>query len=33
MPVYIAEEPLDCVAKGAEKTLEDIEKLRNVLRK
>ena len=33
MPVFVAEEPLDCVVKGAEKTLEDIEKLRNVLRK
>lgn len=33
MPVYVAEEPLDCVVKGAEKTLENLEKLRNVLRK
>lgn len=31
MPVYIAEDPLDCVAKGACKTLEDLEKLRTVL--
>lgn len=31
MPVYIAENPLECVAKGAEKTLEDLEKLRDVL--
>lgn len=31
MPVYIAESPLECVAKGAEKTLEDLEKLRDVL--
>jgi len=31
MPVYIAEQPLECVARGAEKTLEDIEKLRSVL--
>ena len=31
MPVYIADEPLDCVVKGTEKTLQDIEKLRNVL--
>ncbi len=31
MPVYIAEEPLDCVVKGTEKTLQDIEKLRTVL--
>ena len=31
MMVYIAEEPLDCVVRGTEKTLEDIERLRNVL--
>ncbi len=31
MPVYIAENPLECVAKGAGKTLEDLEKLRTVL--
>lgn len=31
MPVYIAEEPLDCVVKGTEKTLQDIQKLRSVL--
>lgn len=31
MPVYIAEEPLDCVVRGAGKTLEDIEKLGRVL--
>ncbi len=31
MPVYVAETPLECVAKGAEKTLEDLEKLREVL--
>ena len=31
MPVYIAEEPLDCVVKGTEKTLQDIEKLRTIL--
>lgn len=31
MPVYLAEEPLDCVVKGTEKTLQDIEKLRTVL--
>ena len=31
MPVYIAENPLECVARGAEKTLEDLEKLRTVL--
>ena len=31
MPVYVAEEPLDCVVKGTGKTLEDLEKLKNVL--
>jgi len=31
MPVYIVEEPLDCVVKGTEKTLQEIEKLRTVL--
>ena len=31
MPVTVAENPLECVAKGAEKTLEDLEKLRTVL--
>ena len=31
MPVYIADEPLDCVVRGTEKTLQDIEKLRKVL--
>ena len=31
MPVYVAEEPLDCVVKGTGKTLENIEKLRTVL--
>ena len=31
MPVYIADEPLDCVVKGTEKTLQDIEKLRTIL--
>ena len=31
MPVYIAEDPLDCVVKGTEKTLQEIEKLRSVL--
>ena len=30
-PVYVADHPLECVAKGAEKTLEDLEKLRTVL--
>ena len=31
MPVYVAEDPLDCVAKGAGRTLEDLEKLKTVL--
>lgn len=31
MPVFVAENPLECVVKGAEKTLENIEKLRNIL--
>ncbi|MBO5413652.1 MAG: rod shape-determining protein [Clostridia bacterium] len=31
MPVYIADGPLDCVVKGTEKTIEDLEKLKNVL--
>ena len=31
MPVYIVEDPLDCVVKGTEKTLQDIEKLRTIL--
>lgn len=31
MPVYISETPLECVVKGAEKTLENIEKLRSLL--
>lgn len=31
MPVYIAEDPLDCVVKGSGKTLEDLEKLKAVL--
>ena len=31
MPVNIAESPLDCVAAGAGKVLEDIEKLHDVL--
>ena len=31
MPVYVAEEPLDCVVRGAGKTLDDLENLRNVL--
>ena len=31
MPVYIADEPLDCVVRGTGKTLEDIERLGRVL--
>lgn len=31
LPVFIAPEPLDCVAIGTEKTLEEIEKLKDVL--
>ena len=31
MPVYVAEEPLDCVVRGTEKTLQDLEKLRTIL--
>ena len=30
MPVYVAEDPLDCVVKGCGKTLDDIEKLKTV---
>ena len=31
MPVYVAENPLDCVVKGTEKSIEDLEKLKSVL--
>lgn len=31
MPVYIASDPLDCVVKGTGKTLEDLDRLKNVL--
>ena len=31
MPVYIADEPLDCVVRGTGKTLEDLERLTSVL--
>ena len=31
MPVFIAEEPLDCVVRGTGKTLEDLERLKTVL--
>ncbi len=31
MPVYIAEDPLECVVKGTGKILEDLEKLKDIL--
>ena len=31
MPVYVTDEPLDCVVKGTEKTLQDLEKLKTIL--
>ena len=31
MPVYIADEPLYCVVRGAGKTLDDLERLKTVL--
>jgi rod shape-determining protein MreB len=31
MPVYISENPLECVVKGTGKTLEDLERLKSVL--
>ena len=31
IPVYVAEEPLDCVVRGTGKTLEDLERLKTVL--
>ena len=31
MPVYIAEQPLNCVVNGTAKTIEDLEKLKSVL--
>ena len=31
MPVYIAETPLNCVAIGAGKTIDDLEKLKTIL--
>lgn len=33
IPVYIAERPLDCVANGTSKTIEDMDKLRTALLK
>ena len=31
MPVYIAENPLECVVRGTGKTLEDLERLKEIL--
>ena len=31
MPVYIAEEPLECVVRGTGKVLEELERLKPVL--
>ncbi len=31
MPVFIAEEPLDCVVRGTGKTLDDLERLKTIL--
>lgn len=31
MPVYVAEEPLECVVKGTGKALEDLEKLKTII--
>lgn len=31
MPVYVAQDPLDCVVKGTGKTLEDLDRLKTVL--
>lgn len=31
MPVYIASEPLECVVRGTNKTLDDLEKLKTIL--
>lgn len=31
MPVYVADDPLECVVKGTGKTLEDLERLKTVL--
>ena len=32
MPVYIADDPLDCVVKGTGKTLDDLERLKTYIR-
>ena len=31
IPVFVAQDPLDCVVKGTEKTLQDLEKLKTIL--
>jgi rod shape-determining protein MreB len=31
MPVYVADNPLECVVRGTGKTLEDLEKLKDIL--
>ena len=31
MPVYVTEDPLDCVVKGTGKTIDDLERLKSVL--
>ena len=31
MPVYVAENPLECVVNGTGKTLEDLERLKTIL--
>ena len=31
IPVYVADKPLDCVAQGTGKTIEDMDKLRTAL--
>lgn len=31
MPVYVADEPLDCVVRGTEKTVADLERLKTIL--
>ena len=31
VPVYVTEDPLECVVKGTGKTIEDLERLKSVL--
>ena len=33
IPVYVAEEPLDCVVRGTAKTLENLQDLKNSINK